>query len=132
MYYYLLNGVRYDDEEELAEVVLEDLDSDYYDDCLNNSYSFYEIEGIRFHPSTILKTMDETAYWQGYDEYVDSLKNDLIYDLRHMGVNSSEDFYGCTVECCEEDGKENEDEAPKQPAEPAERGIFGDLLFKEI
>lgn len=132
MYYYLVNGERYDDEEDLAEAVLEDLDSDYYDDYLNEVYSCYEIEGVSFSPSTILKTMDETAYWQGYDEYVDGLRNDLVYDLRHMYVDSSEDIYGCTVECCEEDGEEDEDEAPKQPAEPAKQGIFGDLLFKEI
>lgn len=132
MYYYLVDGERFDDEEELADSILQDLDSDYYDDYLNELYSSYEIEGIRFSPSDILKNGDEDAYWQGYDEYVDALNDQLVYDLRHMNAGSSDGFYGCIVDCREDSEDDDDEEEPETPAQHVEQGIFGDLLFNEL
>lgn len=132
MYYYLVDGERFDDEVELADYILDDLDSDYYNDYLNEVYSPYEIEGICFSPNNILKNGDETAYWQGYNDYIDSLKENLVYELRHMNAGSADGFYGCVVECYEDEEDEDDEEEPETQAKPAEQGIFGDLLFNEL
>lgn len=98
---------------------------------LSEAYSCYEVEGYQYIPADILRKMDEHAYRQGFNEYVDTLKDELSRELLRMDVGSSDSFFGAEVECCEDD-EDEEAETSKQPAAPVEPGVFGDLLFNEL
>lgn len=53
-----------------------------YDDMLNECYSFESVGGLfkYFLPSKVLQEMDETAYRCGFNDWLDSERQDSVFD----------------------------------------------------
>ena len=58
-----------------------------YDDMLNDCYNFSCVGGLfeNMLPSHVLESVDPIAYRCGFDDYVDSLRSDMLYDHTDLG-----------------------------------------------
>ena len=64
------------DEEEEGTMLTEDEAYEMYDDMLDQCYEPYNMSGMIYMPSDILKECDPIAYRVGFSDYVDTLAQD--------------------------------------------------------
>jgi len=64
------------DEEEEETMLTEDEAYEMYDEMLDQCYEPYNMSGMIYMPSDILKECDPIAYRVGFSDYVDTLAQD--------------------------------------------------------
>lgn len=89
--------------EDVIEAILDQMDSVYFDDMLDECYQEINIFGYDFTPSDILKSCDPVAYRCEFENYKDNLRYDIECDLEVMCDGDQIDFYGLDVTCIEEE-----------------------------
>ena len=89
--------------DDVAQLIIDDLDDDAYDDMLDECYGEVEICGMTYSPSYALYNLDPVAYRCGRDDYYDSFYGDIVYELGRMDYGDTEYFYGYTVELIDDD-----------------------------
>lgn len=97
------NEVAFNTEYEVAEYITDNIDSDSYDEMLNECCPTLNIGYITFYPSEILKKCDPIAYRCGMSDYEDSIRSDIVYYLERMNYGEEENFYGFNVELYEDE-----------------------------
>ena len=84
------------------------------DQSLDETYCEYEIAGVRFSPSKILYECDETAYndyvYEEAEDYLDSLKSDIEYEIQRLDEDESVRFEGYTITFLYDDDVTEEDD----------------------
>ena len=86
----------------------EQMDEDVFDDMLDECYEEVQICGLSYSPSYALYSIDKVAYKEAMYDYYDSLASDMEYTIERMDSGEEEDFYGCTVQCVDDDAEEEE------------------------
>ena len=80
---YYINGekvVKYHFEDVLLEVISEHFEEEF-DNVLDNEHPEIELVGIKFNTSYVLKTLDPIAYRASFNDYIDSIYQDVMYEL---------------------------------------------------
>lgn len=110
-----VNTVICETEEDVRDYIENDFGLwDAYDDSLNEMGDI-EIGCLSYSPSEVLKRVDPIAYNCGYDDWLDGIMSDLVYDLERMDVGDEMDVWqvnaGMVIFCIEdEDEEDDEDE----------------------
>lgn len=92
---YYINGekvVKYHFEDVLLEVLTEHYEEEF-DNVLDNEHSEIEIVGIKFNTSFVLKTLDPIAYRTSFNDYIDSIYQDVMYDLQKGQEQEIDDMF---------------------------------------
>lgn len=89
--------------EAMAEYILENVTTDYYDDMIDECYPEIEIMGLTYAPSIALYRIDPIAYDVYFTDYKDGLRSDIIYDLNRMIDDEEETYYNTEVKYIEDD-----------------------------
>lgn len=88
--------------EELLELLVENVDSDSYDDMLDECYPMIEIGSISLYPSRVLEECDSIAYSCGLSDYADSMRYDYEDTLDNMSEDEETTINGVYIKCIEE------------------------------
>ena len=96
--YIIDNEHEFETAEEAADYIIEDMDSDAYDEMLDEAYGDIEICGYSYSASMALACVDEVAYNCGHNDYYDSLRPDMVDELEGMDDGESIDIYGYGIE----------------------------------
>lgn len=97
-----------DNIDDVVEAILDQMDSTYFDDMLDECYQEVNTCGYTFAPSDVLKSCDPIAYDCEFEDYKDNLRSDIEYELERMVDGEESDFYGVSVTCIEEEEEEEE------------------------
>ena len=98
---WLVNGNEYYDAYRAAEAILDNADSSYYDDMLDEVYGDVKIGCGTYYASNVLKEVDPIAYRCGRTDWECSVIEDVQYELEAMEHGEVSDIYGQEVEYCE-------------------------------
>lgn len=113
MYNYIIdNDKRFDNTQDAAQYIIDNVPDYYWDDCVDEIHSQIEICGIEYMPSMVLKRVDPVAYNCYKYDWLDGQCSDIIHDLVRMDDGEEQDFFDATVRCewiCD-DEEEEEDE----------------------
>jgi hypothetical protein len=82
---------------ELSEYIADCLDSNIYDEMLEECYGKIEICGLSYSPAVALYRVDEVAYNCGMMDYYNSLAQDMEYELDNMDDGETINLYGFSV-----------------------------------
>ncbi len=97
----------YETAEEAAEHISHNIETDSYDEMLDDCYEEIKIGNLSYFVSQVLRSVDPIAYKCGFNDYVDSIYQDILYDLERMSDGETQDFYGSSVECIEEEDNDD-------------------------
>lgn len=100
---YTTNYVTFDTAEDVAHYVAGNIDEQYYRDMLDDCYPMADICGYDYRPSYALELVDPIAYRCGFDDYTDSLYDDILWELEKMANGEVQNFYDFDVEAIEEE-----------------------------
>lgn len=92
-----------DDIEDVTEAILDQMESTYFDHMLDECHQEVNIFGYDFTPSDILKSCDPVAYRCGFEDYKDSLRDDIEYELERLTPGEEPYLYGVIVTLVEEE-----------------------------
>ena len=102
---YVIDGeMEFTSAMECAEYIVENgIDEAEYDEMLDECYEMVNICGYEYYPSYALKNLDSVAYDCGFNDYKNSQKSDVEYELDCMSNGDSDIWYGYEVEVIEEE-----------------------------
>ena len=92
---YYINGekvVKYHFEDVLLEVISEHYEEGF-DVVLDEEHPEIEIAGIKFNTSYILKTLDPIAYRTAFNDYIDSIYQDVMEELENSKEIEIDEMY---------------------------------------
>ena len=99
-------------EQDVRDYIEDFVDEDGYDDSLDEMGDI-EIGCLSYRPSEVLKRVDPIAYRCGYDDWLDSIMSDLVYDLERMDVGDEMDVWqvnaGMVIFCIEDEEEDDEE-----------------------
>lgn len=98
-----------DNIDDVVEAILDQMDSAYFDDMLDECCQQVEVCSYVYTPSEVLKSCDPVAYDYEFENYKDNLSYDIGYDLDRMYDGEQTNFYGVDVTCIDEEEEEEED-----------------------
>ena len=94
MWYDTLNEEWLKDEQDLHELLYEIADDnrDFFDidDLIDEMYRPFEMFGVKFYPSEIIKKLDEMLYDQIREDIMTDWVDDIIYQLNRLEIAESE------------------------------------------
>lgn len=96
--------------EDVAQHIVDNLDSDLYDEMLNECYGDVNICGYEYSAAYALEQIDPIAYRCGMSDYYDSLYSDILYELEMLDDGRFTDIYGFEIEHKEDEEEEEEEE----------------------
>ena len=111
---YFVNGDAMD-KDAAIEAILEEVETDQYDEFLDEAYGEVEIAGMTFSTSYALKELDPTAYRCGFNDYTDGLRDEVGDLLDGLDYGDEDEFFGVSVTA--EDDKEEETEEEEEAEE---------------
>lgn len=109
---WIIDNETFEDADDAARYITDNMSDDAYDEMLDECYEEIEICGCSYSPSLALYKVDPIAYNCGKSDYYDSLTSDISYEIDRMDDEEEMDFYGFTVSAIWEDEDEDEDEEP--------------------
>lgn len=106
---WIIDNYEFESVDDVSLYITENLDESYYDKMLDDCYDEIEICGLSYAPSLALYRVDEVAYRCGMNDYYDTLRGDIEYELERMCDGEEQEFYGYTVEYIEEEDDDDDD-----------------------
>ena len=99
---YLVDGIEFEDFNEVVEYIIENgIGEEDYDNMLDACYEDIDICGIIYSPSLALYRVDEVAYRCGLNDYRDSKREDIEWELNNIEVGCYDKICGINVEVIE-------------------------------
>ena len=84
------------DESQIYDIVAENYTYEQYDETLDECYGLVKICGLEYSTSHALKMVDEVAYKCGFNDEVDYIANEIIYN------QDESDYMGFGIKWVEE------------------------------
>lgn len=95
---YIVEDERYDDLEDAVDAVIDNIDTDEFDEFLNEVYSDIEIAGVFYSPARVLHKVDPIYYNCAFCDWTDGLRDEIAEAIEGMRYGDSETVYGVDVE----------------------------------
>ena len=98
--YKVNGGIELMNLDEVLRYFIDNIDSEYYDDMLDECYEEVNILGYTYSPSVALYRVDEIAYNCGFNDWKDSEVYGYIKEeIEGLDLGEEEEYYGINVEC---------------------------------
>lgn len=100
---YLVDGETFDNAREAADYIMENCDSELYDEDIDEISGDVQIGSLTYSASHVLKNVDPIAYRCGRSDWEDGEACDIEYELERAETGTTVNFYGFDVEVADDE-----------------------------